>query len=329
MSRRGAKGAPDLASAFALDDGELSVLTQWTPTTTETIAHVATSGVSPSPFQPRGRPSARAVGAVARAAADVGGVGALMDESHSATLRALDGEARALAELAADVAENGVETPLEARRTERGLELLSGHRRLAAARLAGVPQVPVVDRGAMDDHVAAAIVYRRNLLRKDFTAWQEAISFAAIQRNRRGAGLPDSVRAVARALGASHGRAGDLLMIARSFPAPLLRALADDEDAAQEALATLSFRTLRELAGVDDEGERVARTREAAGLAAPARASMARAAGERVERRGGGFTLTVRKPAERMTVTEAESVLALLDAEVTRLRRRISALRMG
>jgi ParB family chromosome partitioning protein len=180
------------------------------------------------------------------------------------------------------------------RRVGERLELLSGLRRLAAAMLAGLTEAPVVDRGTLPDHVAAAIVYRRNLLRKDFTAWQEAVSFHAIQQNRRAAGLLDSVRAVARALGSSHGRAGDLLGIARAFPAALLRVLADDPEVAEAA-----------------------REKEAAPSA------------ERVDRRGGGFTLTVRKSPDRMSAAEAASALNLLETEAARLRARLQALSNG
>jgi ParB family transcriptional regulator, chromosome partitioning protein len=326
MKARGQKGAPDLSSAFAIEADELNVLTTWLPSTTEVVLRVATADVEPSPFQPRGRPSPRAVRAASDALAAAGGVAALRDQADASPIAGLDAESRALLELALDVADNGVESALEARRVGERLELLSGHRRLAAARLAGLADVPVVDRGPVDDHVAAAIVYRRNLLRKDFTAWQEATSFAAIQRNRRAAGQADSVRAVARALGTSHGRAGDLLTIARAFDEDVLAAIADDRDLVEDALARLTFRTLRDLATLPSVAERVEQSRLAAGLAASARAPRLASAAERTERRGGGYTLTVRKAPERMTAAEARDALAVLDAESARLRMRLSVL---
>jgi len=327
MSRRLTRSAPDLASAFAVGDDELTVLTQRTPSTTEVILHVPTADVTPSPFQPRGRPSARAVELVREAIGAAGGVSSLLDRAEPSPLGALDAESRALAELATDVAEHGVETPLEARRTASGkLELLSGHRRLAAARLAGLAEVPVVDRGALPDHVGAAIVYRRNLLRKDFTAWQEAASFAAIRENRRAAGLADSVRAVARALGTSHGRAGDLLSIARAFDPSLLATVGAPIDAVEDVLSRLTFRALRELATNVGGDERVARVRALAGLDEGTRTQRRSVAAERRDRRGGGFTLTVRKAPERMTAAEATAALELLDGEVSRLKARLAAL---
>jgi ParB family chromosome partitioning protein len=327
MSRKAGRTAPDLASAFAVADDELTVLTQWTPSTTEVILRVATDDVTPSPFQPRGRPSSRAIEAVHAAIADAGGIAAVLERAEPTPFSALDAEARALGELAIDVAEHGVETPLEARRLSNGrLELLSGHRRLAAARLAGLADVPVVDRGDVADHAAAAIVYRRNLLRKDFTAWQEAVSFAAIRENRRSAGLPDSVRAVARALGTSHGRAGDLLTIARALDETTIAAVGAPSEVVEDALARLTFRALRDLATAASADDRLRRLRTLAGVEQENRAPRRSAAAERRDRRGGGFTLTVRKPAERMTVAEATAALDLLTGEVDRLRARLAAL---
>jgi ParB family chromosome partitioning protein len=315
-----------LAAAYEVDETELAVLKQWAPQATEVIVRAPVATIRPSPFQPKGRPSARAVAAVAAALATVDGPAALIDEGGARELARLDSEGRALAELVADIAEHGVETPLEVRRIADGFELLSGHRRLAAANLAGLVDVPVVDRGAIPDHLAAAIVYRRNLLRKDFTAWQEAVSFSAIQRNRREAGLPDSVRAVARALGSSHGRAGDLLSIARAFSTELLTDLGGgDAEVAEEALARLTFRTLREVATLHSADERLRAAREATGLGTVAAARPARAVCEQVDRRGGGFTLTVRTAPERMSADEARAALAILDEAATRIRARLSS----
>ncbi|MGZ8414445.1 MAG: ParB/RepB/Spo0J family partition protein [Gemmatirosa sp.] len=323
-ARRGRIDPAQLAAAYSVDETELAVLKQWAPQATEVIVRAPVASIRPSPFQPKGRPSARAVDAVAAALAASGAPSTLIDESGTRDLARLDAEGRALAELAADIAEHGVETPLEVRRVGDGFELLSGHRRLAAASLAGLDDVPVVDRGAIPDHAAAAIVYRRNLLRKDFTAWQEAVSFSAIQRNRRQAGLPDSVRAVARALGSSHGRAGDLLSIARAFSPELLTALgAGDPEPAEEALARLTFRTLREVATLPSADERLAAAREVTGLGAAAVERTPRSVCEHTPRRGGGFTLTVRTSPERMTADEARTTLAVLERAAEQLRARL------
>lgn len=324
--RRGRLDPGQLAAAYDVDESELAVLKQWAPHATEVIVRAPVADIRPSPFQPKGRPSARAVAAVAASLTAVEGPAALIDETGARELARLDAEGRALAELAADIAEHGVEQPLEVRRIDARFELLSGHRRLAAANLVGLADVPIIDRGALPDHDAAAIVYRRNLLRKDFTAWQEAVSFSSIQRNRRDAGLPDSVRAVARALGSSHGRAGDLLSIARAFSAELLAELGGgDAEVAEEALARLTFRTLREVATLPTAEERLRAAREATGLGALTSVRAPRAVCEQVGRRGGGFTLTVRTAPERMTADEARATLAVLEEAAARVRSRLGS----
>jgi hypothetical protein len=152
------------------------------------------------------------------------------------------------------------------------------------------------------------------------------VSFAAIRENRRSAGLPDSVRAVARALGTSHGRAGDLLTIARALDETTIAAVGAPSEVVEDALARLTFRALRDLATAASADDRLRRLRTLAGVEQENRAPRRSAAAERRDRRGGGFTLTVRKPAERMTVAEATAALDLLTGEVDRLRARLAAL---
>ena len=154
--RRGRIDPSQLAAAYDVDESELAVLKQWAPQATEVIVRAPVASIKASPFQPKGRPSARAVSTVAAALAASGAPSTLIEESGARDLARLAAEARALVELVADIDEHGVETPLEVRRIGDGFELLSGHRRLAAANLAGLAEVPVVDRGAIPDHAAAS-----------------------------------------------------------------------------------------------------------------------------------------------------------------------------
>lgn len=318
--------APSAATLAAVASGPATA-----PAEDEGPRRVPLELVYPSPFQPRGRPSGGAVRAVEEAAAAAGSLSILMDEEGAKLLAKLDSEARALAELAADVEANGVDTALEVRRTPRGLELLAGHRRLAAARLAGLADVPVDDRGEMSDDDAAAVVFRRNRLRSDFTAWQEAVSLQALQERRRAAGLPDGVRALAKQVGYSAGRAGELLQVARAFPAEVLAELGGGEaGVAEEALSRLPYRTLRKLIA-EEEQARLEAARRATGLPAPQRPDQPDGAAaplgegrsavyERVERRGGGFTLTVLKAIDRMTGEEADELLSVFQETVRQIR---------
>ena len=59
----------------------------------------------------------------------------------------------ALAELAASIREVGILQPIVVRRTGRGYEVVTGERRLRAAKLAGLAMVPVVLRDSDDSNL--------------------------------------------------------------------------------------------------------------------------------------------------------------------------------
>jgi ParB family chromosome partitioning protein len=90
-----------------------------------------------------------------------------------------------LAGLAASVRASGVLQPLTVRRAgpdaPSGVrwELVCGHRRLAAARLAGLPMVPCVALD-MDDDAAQLANVVENLQRKDLSPLEEADGVAAL-----------------------------------------------------------------------------------------------------------------------------------------------------
>lgn len=295
----------------------------------DAIVRVPLASVRPSPFQPVGRPSMAAVEAVRGAIAATGGLAALMDESGADVLGRLGDEARALAALAADVEAHGIEAPLEVRQVAGGLELLSGHRRLAAAHLAALAEVPVQDRGALPDHEAAAVVFRRNRLREDFTPWQEAVSLAELRRRRRDAGEGNgSVRDLARVMGYSVGRVGELLQIVEAFPRRALVAIGGSPEAGGEALAALPYKALRRLLAEPAE-RRVHVVRRLAGLPDEDRSTVERASAPTGRapaytmqpRRAGGFTFSLFKPPADLTAAEARRALDELEPIVRDLRR--------
>ena len=72
-----------------------------------------------------------------------------------------------LAELAADIGANGIISPLSVRSMPGGTyQILAGHNRRAAARLAGLDKVPCIVRD-VDDDAAALIVVNTNLNQRD------------------------------------------------------------------------------------------------------------------------------------------------------------------
>lgn len=87
-----------------------------------------------------------------------------------------------LQELAASVREHGIIQPLLVRRTTSGYEVIAGERRLRAAKLAGLPAVPVIVR-ALDDKEMAELAMIENLQREDLHFLEEAEGFQQLLTN--------------------------------------------------------------------------------------------------------------------------------------------------
>lgn len=86
-----------------------------------------------------------------------------------------------LNELAASIKERGILQPLVCRQTKNGLELIAGERRLRAARIAGLKEVPVIVREADDDEV----IYDRlieNLQREDLSPHDQFHALKALRK---------------------------------------------------------------------------------------------------------------------------------------------------
>ncbi|MDD4599738.1 Nucleoid occlusion protein [bioreactor metagenome] len=84
-----------------------------------------------------------------------------------------------LKELAASITEFGVIQPLLVRKTESGLELIAGERRLRASRLAGLTHVPVILK-ELNDQEMAELAMIENLQREDLHYLEEAEGYQAL-----------------------------------------------------------------------------------------------------------------------------------------------------
>jgi len=85
----------------------------------------------------------------------------------------------ALRDLASSIKEMGVIEPLIARRTPTGIELIAGERRLRAARLAGLKEVPVIIREATDrECLLLAII--ENIQREGLNPIEEADGYKSL-----------------------------------------------------------------------------------------------------------------------------------------------------
>ena len=84
-----------------------------------------------------------------------------------------------LEELAASIAEHGVLQPLSVRRGGRGYELISGERRLRAAKLAGLTEVPCIVVN-VDSQGSSLLALVENLQRRDLDFVEEASALARL-----------------------------------------------------------------------------------------------------------------------------------------------------
>lgn len=80
-----------------------------------------------------------------------------------------------LEELAASIQEMGILQPLSVRRRDGQWELVAGERRLRAAKLAGLTQVPCLSI-AVDDRASSLLALVENLQRRDLDFWEEALA---------------------------------------------------------------------------------------------------------------------------------------------------------
>lgn len=102
-----------------------------------------------------------------------------------------------LAELAASIRSCGILQPLTVRRAGEGYELVAGERRLRAARIAGLREVPclVAQVGEED---SALLALMENLQRRDLDCWEEAVAIARLI-SRYGLSQEEAARRLGRA----------------------------------------------------------------------------------------------------------------------------------
>lgn len=102
-----------------------------------------------------------------------------------------------LAELAASIRSCGILQPLTVRRAGEGYELVAGERRLRAARIAGLREVPclVAQVGEED---SALLALMENLQRRDLDCWEEAQAIARMI-SRYGLSQEEAARRLGRA----------------------------------------------------------------------------------------------------------------------------------
>lgn len=152
----------------------------------------------------------------------------------------------ALEELSRSILRYGILQPLTVRRSERGYELIAGERRLRAARLAGLREVPCLLARA-DEQDTPLLALIENLQRRDLHWFEEASAIAALI-----SAYHLSQEQAAERLGKSQSAVANKLRLLRLSPecVALLREHA------------LSERHARALLRLEDDEARLAAARE-------------------------------------------------------------------
>ena len=163
----------------------------------------------------------------------------------------------ALDELADSIRQHGILQPLSVRRQGIGYELISGERRLRAAQLAGVTDVPciIMSMDARESGFAALI---ENLQRQDLDFIEEALGIRRLLQEHT-----MSQEQVARLLGKSQSAVANKLRLLRHSDA-VLSAIREAGLTERHARALLKLRTedetLSAISCIAKEGMSVART---------------------------------------------------------------------
>ena len=163
----------------------------------------------------------------------------------------------ALKELSESILRHGILQPLSVRRCEGGYELICGERRLRAAQMAGLTDVPCILM-QMDDREPSMTAMVENLQRQDLDFVEEA---QGISRLMGQFGM--SQEQTARLLGKSQSAVANKLRLLRHSQ-PVLEALRRAELTERHARALLKLpdeeAKLRAIAEISRQGMSVART---------------------------------------------------------------------
>ncbi len=139
--------------------------------------------------------------------------------------------------LIASVNENGILQPLTATKTEEGYQLISGHRRLYAAKMLGLCKVPLIVMEKSGEEIAVLCAVE-NIHREDLNFFEQA----------------QAIKLLIDQLGLTQEQAGQRLSLSQSAVANKLRVLTIDEDLQREIIkANLTERHARAICRLPQE----------------------------------------------------------------------------
>ena len=117
------------------------------------------------------------------------------------------------------VKENGILQPLTATKTADGYQLISGHRRLYAAKMLGLETVPIIVMDKTDEEIAVLCTVE-NLHREDLNFFEQA----------------GAIKLLTEQLGLTQQQAGQRLSLSQSAIANKLKLLSIDEELQRQIL---------------------------------------------------------------------------------------------
>jgi ParB family transcriptional regulator, chromosome partitioning protein len=145
-----------------------------------------------------------------------------------------------LQELTESIRAHGVIQPLLVRRTEDGIELIAGERRLAAAKLAGLATVPVISRECTDQQMLELALVE-NIQREDMNPIERARAYA---RLREDFGLDQD--AISSAVGKSRASVANAIRLL-ALPSQVQRVVAEGKLTEGHARALVALENPREI----------------------------------------------------------------------------------
>lgn len=145
----------------------------------------------------------------------------------------------ALTELADSIRQHGILQPLSVRRVGTGYELIAGERRLRAAQMAGLSEIPCIVM-TMDDRESGMAAMVENLQRQDLDFVEEARGISRLMES-----WSMSQEQVAKLLGKSQSAIANKLRILRHSP-QVLQALREAGLTERHARALLKLQTEEE-----------------------------------------------------------------------------------
>ncbi len=163
----------------------------------------------------------------------------------------------ALAELSESIRRHGILQPLSVRRVENGYELIAGERRLRAAQMAGLTEIPCIIM-RMDEAESGIAAMIENLQRQDLDFIEEAMGISCLMSR-----FSMSQEQAARLLGKSQSAVANKLRLLR-HSTPVLMALREGGLTERHGRALLKLASEEEklsaVAEICRQGMSVART---------------------------------------------------------------------